>query len=303
MPLHSLVDFLLLSAIWGASFLFMHLAVGEFGALPTAALRVAIAAAFLLPLVAWKGQLPVLRRHWRPVLFVGLLNSAIPFALYCFALQSLSTGLAAILNAATPLFGAVTAWAWLKERPNASRIVGWIVGFAGVALLAGGKASFTPGPSGIAPAWAVLASLGACVCYGLSASFAKRYLAGLPPLVTATGSQVGATLALALPALAWLPPKMPGATAWGALLVVGVLCTGVAYILFFRLIEQGGPSRALAVPFVVPVFAVIYGALFLDERLTLLMVVCGAIIVLGTALATGLLRLPAAAWRRSRPGA
>ena len=212
MPLHSLVDFLLLSAIWGASFLFMHLAVGEFGTLPTAALRVAIAAAFLLPLVAWKGQLAVLRRHWRPVLFVGLLNSAIPFALYCFALQSLSTGLAAILNAATPLFGAVTAWAWLKERPNASRIVGWIVGFAGVALLAGGKASFTPGPSGIAPAWAVLASLGACVCYGLSASFAKRYLAGLPPLVTATGSQVGATLALALPALAWLPPKMPGGT-------------------------------------------------------------------------------------------
>jgi drug/metabolite transporter (DMT)-like permease len=287
----SLVDFLLLSAIWGASFLFMQLALGDFGALPTAALRVAIAAAFLLPLVAWRRQLPVLRRHWRPVLFVGLLNSGIPFALYCFALQSLSTGLSAILNAATPLFGALVAWVWLKDRPDGSRVIGLAVGFLGVAWLASGKASLQPVAGAIPPLWAVLACLGACLCYGLSASFAKRYLGGIPPLVTAAGSQVGGTLALAPLALGALPATMPGPTAWAAVVVVGVLCTGVAYILFFRLIEQGGPARALAVPFVVPVFAVVYGTVFLDERITPLMVACGAVIIAGTALATGLLRL------------
>ena len=131
----------------------------------------------------------------------------------------------------------------------------------------------------------------ACVCYGFSASFTKRYLAGLPPLVTAAGSQTGATLGLALPALWLWPERMPGMPAWLALLAVGVACTGVAYILFFRLIENAGPPRALAVTLVVPLFAVLYGALFLGESVTPWMAGCAAVIVCGTALSTGLLRL------------
>ena len=294
MSLNVLAEFILLAAIWGASFLFMQLAVGDFGVMATACVRVSIGALFLLPLVAVRGQLPQLRRHWKPVFFCGLLNSGIPFAFYSFAVLSISTGLAAILNATTPMFGAVVAWAWLRDRPDASRITGLVVGFAGVALLAGEKASFRPDTSGIAPAWAVLACLGACLCYGISASFTKKHLSGLPPLVTATGSQMGAALGLALPALWFAPTKMPGATAWLAVAAVGVLCTGVAYVLFFRLIEKAGPARALAVPFVVPVFAVIYGAAFLGEELTPWMVACGAVIGLGTALSTGLLKLPGA---------
>lgn len=290
-PKSWVTDFLLLSAIWGSSFLFMRMGTVEFGPLPTAAVRVTIAALFLLPLVWLRNLLPVLRQNWKRVLFIGLLNSGIPFACFSFALLSISTGLSAILNATVPMFGALIAWVWLKDKPTASRILGLIIGFAGVALLAWDQSTFKPNASGVAPGWAVLACLLAGVCYGISASYTKRYLSGLPPLVTAAGSQIGATLGLALPALWLWPARMPGASAWLALLAVGVVCTGIAYILFFRLIENAGPARALSVTFVVPVFAVLYGVLFLGESVTPWMVGCAGVIVGGTALATGLLRL------------
>ena len=285
-------DFVLLAAIWGASFLFMHIAAVEFGALPTAALRVLIAALFLLPIVWLRGLWPSLRQHWKKVLLVGVFNSGIPFACLAFALLSISTGLSAIINATVPMFGALIAWLWLKDKPNGSRLVGLGLGFVGVAMLAGDKASFKPDAvSGVAPGRAVLACLLACLCYGISASYTKRYLGGLPPLVTAAGSQVGATLGLALPALWLWPAQLPGAHAWLALLAVGVMCTGIAYILFFRLIENAGPQRALSVTFVIPVFAVLYGVLFLGEAVTLWMLVCAVVIVCGTALATGVIDL------------
>lgn len=284
-------DFLLLAAIWGSSFLFMRIGTVEFGPLPTAAVRVAIAALFLLPLVWLRGLLPVLGKNWKRIFFIGLLNSGIPFACFSFALLSITTGLSAILNATVPMFGALVAWLWLKDKPTPSRLLGLLIGFAGVALLAWDKASFKPDAAGLAPGWAVLACLLACICYGISASYTKRYLSGLPPLVTAAGSQIGATLGLALPALWLWPARMPGASAWLALLAVGVVCTGLAYILFFRLIENAGPQRALAVTFVVPVFAVLYGVLFLGEAITLWMAGCAVVIVCGTALSTGLLKL------------
>jgi drug/metabolite transporter (DMT)-like permease len=286
-----LPEFLLLSAIWGSSFLFMRLGAVEFGAVPTAAVRVAVAAAFLFPLLWLRGLMPELRRHWKSVFLIGVLNSGIPFACFAFALLSITTGMSSILNATVPLFGALIAWFWLNDRPTASRVLGLAIGFAGVALLAWDKASFKPDASGIAPAWAVLACLLACVCYGVAANATKRFLSGLPPLVTATGSQIGATLGLALPALWFWPARMPGLGAWLSLVAVGVLCTGIAYVLYFRLIEQAGPARALAVTFVVPVFAVFYGVLFLAETVTGRMLLCGLVIVCGTALSTGLLEL------------
>ncbi len=288
-----LTDFMLLAAIWGSSFLFMRIAIVEFGPVPTAALRVAIATAFLLPLLWLRRLLPQLRQHWRPVFVIGLLNSGIPFALFAFALLSISTGLSAVLNATVPLFGALIAWGWMKERPGALRGLGLVIGFVGVALLAWDKASFKSDGSGHAPGWAVLACLLACACYAVAANAAKRYLGGLPALVTATGSQMGATLGLLLPALWFWPAKLPGLRAWLALLALGIACTGIAYILYFRLIERAGPPRALAVTFVVPVFAVFYGSVFLGETVTGWMVFCAGVIVCGTALSTGLLRLPA----------
>jgi drug/metabolite transporter (DMT)-like permease len=287
-----LADFLFLAAIWGSSFLFMRLAALELGALPTAALRVAIATLFLLPLLLLKGHWPLLRQHWRPVMFVGVLNSAIPFALFAFAVMHISTGLSAILNATVPLFGALVAWAWLKDRPGLSRTVGLAIGFGGVVLLASGQASFKPNASGVAPAWAVLACLLATTCYAVAASFTKKHMPSIPPLVAATGSQIGASLALALPALWFRPAQMPSAAAWGALLTLGVLCTGIAYVIYFRLIERAGPSRALTVTFMIPVFAVVYGVLLLGEAVTLWMLLCGAVVLLGTALSSGLVKLP-----------
>jgi drug/metabolite transporter (DMT)-like permease len=286
------LDFVMLGAIWGASFLFTRIGAVEFGALPTAFVRVAVASLFLMPLLWLRGQAPVLRQHWKKIFVIGLLNSGIPFACFAFALLSITTGLSAILNATVPLFGALVAWFWLKDKPAAPRIAGLIIGFVGVAMLAWDEASFKPNASGIAPAWAVLACLVATFCYGIAASATKRYLSGLPALVTATGSQAGAALGLALPALWLWPAALPSAQAWLSLVVVGVMCTGIAYILYFRIIENAGPARALTVTFLVPVFAVFYGVVFLGESVTAWMLLCGLVIVCGTALSTGLVKWP-----------
>ncbi len=283
--------FIALAALWGASFLFMRIGGHEFGALPTAGLRVAVATLFLLPILLWRGLGPQLAQHWRKVLFVGIFNSAIPFVCFTYALLSISTGLSAILNASVPLFGALVAWLWLGDRPQRTRMLGLVIGFVGVSMLAWDKASFKPDASGLSSGWAVLACLLACVCYAIAASFTKRYLGGLPALVTAAGSQLGAALFLVLPALWFWPQQTPGAGAWMAVLALGVLCTGVAYILFFWLIENIGPARALTVTFVLPVFAVIYGLIFLGETVSLWMLLCATIIICGTALSADLIKL------------
>ena len=281
----------MLAAIWGASFMFIRIRAVEFGALPTAGLRVAIAAVFLLPIVLYRGMGASLKQHWRLVLVVGVLNSAIPFACYAYALLSITTGLSSILNATVPLFGAVIAWAWLKDRPHGSRILGLLIGFAGVALLAWDKASFKLDASGLSTGWAVLACLLATICYGMAASFTKRYMADVPSLVSATGSQLGAAVVL-VPLAVWKWPEHPVSTqAWLAMIALGVVCTGVAYILYFRIIARAGPAKALAVTFAIPVFAVFYGLVLLGETVTPWMLICGAVIIVGTALSTGLVKL------------
>jgi drug/metabolite transporter (DMT)-like permease len=158
-------------------------------------------------------------------------------------------------------------------------------------MLAWGKASFKPDASGLSSGWAVVACLFACLCYGISASFTKRYFVGIPSLVIATGSQMGAALGLLLPVLWLWPAHMPSTQAWLALLAVGVLCTGVAYVLYFRLIEKVGAAGSLTVTFLIPVFAMLYGALFLGESVTPWMLLCGAIILCGTALSVDIFKL------------
>lgn len=286
------LDFFLLGAIWGASFMFMRISVLELGAFATAGLRVAVAALCLLPLVFIQGQGAALKQHWKPVLFVGLLNSAIPFACFGFALLSISTGLSAILNATVPLFGALVAWWWLGDKPGGSRSVGLLLGFVGVAMLAWDKASFKPNAVGGGSGWAVLACLLATLCYGMAANFTKRYLGGVPSLVSAAGSLLGASLGLAPLAWWFWPAHAVSAQAWWAVAVLGLVCTALAYVLYFRLIKRAGPPKALAVTFAIPVFAVAYGVLLLGESVTLWMVLCAAVVMAGTSLSTGLIRLP-----------
>lgn len=287
-----IIEFVLLGALWGSSFLFMRIAAVEFGVLPMAGVRVIIAALCLLPILRLRGLTPQLRQHWKAACLLGLVNSAIPFACFAFAVLSITTGLSGILNATVPLFGAIVAWLWLGDRPTGSRVLGLVIGFAGVALLASDQASFKPGASGIATGWAMLACLLATLCYAVAASATRRFLGGVPALVTAAGSQVGASVVLAVPMLWLWPARTPGPGAWLAVVVLGIACTGLAYVLYFRLIERAGPVRTLAVTFLVPVFAIFYGALFLREAVTGWMLLCGAAIVCGTALSTGWLALP-----------
>ncbi|HMN94834.1 MAG TPA: DMT family transporter [Hydrogenophaga sp.] len=296
MPLPLIAEFVLLAALWGASFLFMRLGAHEFGPVATAGLRVSLAALFLLPAFLVAGVWADFRRRARAILWVGLLNSGIPFALYAFAVLHVSTGLTSILNATVPLSGALVAWLWLRERPDSSRVLGLGVGFLGVLLLVWGQSGLEArGRSGEASQGMVLLAMGAAllatVCYGLAASFTRKHLQGVHPLATATGSQIGAALGLALPTLWTWPDTLPGAHAWMAMLAVALLCTSLAYVLFFRIIARAGPARALTVTFLVPVFAMAYGAWFLNERITLWMLGCGAVILTGTALSTGLLVL------------
>ncbi len=282
-------EFILLAALWGASFLFMRMGAAEFGPLPMVGLRVTLATVFLWPIMMRQGHWPALRRHWRPIMVAGVLNSAIPFALFAWAVMHIATGLTSILNATVPLFGALVAWIWLGDRINRLRWAGLALGFVGVALLAW-RAPAGTGFKTEHAGWAIAACLVASSFYGLSASFARRYLTGIPPLATATGSQLGASLGLALPTVWLWPAQMPGLRAWAAIGAIAVLCTGIAYILYFRLIAHAGPSRALAVTFIAPVFAVFYGSLFLGERVTPWMIGCALVIVCGTMLSTGLIR-------------
>ncbi len=280
-------EFVLLALLWGSSFLFMREGAYEFGPFPTAWVRITLAALMLTPILLWRQQIPVLQAHWRPTLSSGLLNSGIPFACYAYALMHISTGLSSILNATTPLFGALIAWAWLGDKLNATRALGLALGFTGVVLLASdvpGGISFKEGGSGLA----VVACLVATFCYGIAGSFTKRYLQNVPSLVTTTGSLWGASLGLAIPALLSWPSDMPSLHAWAALGIAGLLCTALAYVLYFRLMTRTGPARAMTVTYLIPVFANLLGVIFLDEVVTHWMMGCAVVIVAGTALASGL---------------
>jgi len=293
-----IADLVLLAAIWGGSFLLMQWGAHGFGFVGAAFLRVLIAAALLCALLAARGGLPLLRRHLRHMLAVGVVNSGLPFALFAFALLSLPSGLPAILNATAPLWGALVAALWLGDRLSGTKVLGMLAGLGGVTALCWDRI----GTGGVASWLAVPACLGATLCYGIGASYTKRFLTGVPPLATAAGSQVGAALFLALPA-AWLMPALTGPAApplraWLAILALAAVCTALAYVLFFRLIQNAGPQRALTTTFLIPVFGVAYGHLFAGEALTLRMALGGLAILLGTALSLGVLT-----FKRPRPRA
>jgi drug/metabolite transporter (DMT)-like permease len=286
------LELLLLGAIWGASFLFMRLGAGEFGPLALAAVRVAGASLLLLPLLALQGQLGALRTHWKPIAVVGVVNSALPFALYALAALSLSTGLMSVFNATASIWGALIGWLWLGDRLGRSRWLGLAIGVAGVLALSWGKADLKPGAAGVSAALGVAACLVATVLYGLGSNLSRRHLQGVPPMAVAAGSQLAATVALAGPALWAWPAVSPSAGAWGAAAALALVCTGLAYILYFRLIAHAGAAQAMSVTFLIPAFALAWGWLLLGEVPTAAMLGGCAVILLGTALATGRLKLP-----------
>lgn len=288
MTSRSAAELVLLAALWGASFLFMRVAAPELGPIPLMALRVGIAAAILLPALALRRGVADLRGRLVPLCVVGLLNSALPFSLFAYAALSVTAGMNSILNATSPLWGGLVAHLWLRDRLSPSRVLGLVVGFGGVAFLVWGKASLRPGGAGPAVAAALLATLS----YGVAASYTKRRLTGVNPLAVAAGSQVAGALLLLVPAALLWPAGPVSARAWWAVALLGVLCTAAAYVLYFRLIAAVGPARAIAVTFLIPAFAILWGAIFLGEAVTARMLLGAAVVVVGTALATGVVRLP-----------
>lgn len=274
------VDLLILGALWGASFLFMRIAAPEFGPIPLIFVRVAIAA-MLLALVLWhRGLLTVLVRQQRPLIVLGVINTAVPFTLFAYAALTLPAGLNSVLNATVPLFGAVTAAVWLGERLGPARLAGLALGFGGVLVLA--WPTLAIGGQSLA----VLAALTATVLYGISAHYARRSLAGVASMAVAGGSQLAAAAVLAPLALARWPATPPSLQAWACALALGVLCTALAYVLYFRLIVRTGAVTAMAVTYLIPVFGIGWGAVFLAERLPVSAFAGALLVLLGVALAT-----------------
>ena len=288
-----LVELIALAAIWGASFLFMRLGVGEFGPVVLIFLRAGIAAAFLIPIVLLAKKIQLIKQNSLRLFLVGVIGTALPFSLFSFALLTVSAGYASILNATAPIFTAVIAWLWVSERLSGIAVTGLIVGFSGVILLVLDDQSVST-ENVFVP---VLACLGATLCYGLGANYTKQKLAHVHPLAIAGGSQLGATVGLAPFGWWFWPHTPPGAQAWLAVSLLGIVCTGIAFILYFRLIANVGVIKAMTVTYLIPFFGVIWGMIFLNESLTLLMFLGGLLILTGVGLSSGVMQH----WKKTKP--
>lgn len=270
-----------LAAIWGASFLFMRMIVPTLGAMPTAFFRVLFGAAGLALILL------LMRVRWNfndklgAAMMLGVINSGIPFVMFSLAAKALPAGYSAILNATTPLMGVIIGALFFAERPGLYKILGVLIGIAGVAVLTStGPVQFNAALL-IAAAECMLAT----ACYGLASFLTRRWISatgGLDSKLVAFGSQLGA-VALLLPffsygALTQPPATWGNNTLWLTLAALGLVCTALAYILYFRLIADIGPVKSLTVTFLIPPFGVLWGALFLHEDITLAHLTGGALI-------------------------
>jgi drug/metabolite transporter (DMT)-like permease len=272
------LELLVLGAIWGASFLFMRVAAKDFGAFALVEVRLTLGALVLLPFV-WRVRTQFTRSHWLRLAGIAAINSAIPFALFAWAAQRAPAGIGAITNATAVMFTALVAFALYGEKISTRRVFGLLIGFVGVAVLASGK---TSGGASVLPA--ALAGTFAAFLYGIGGNLVRRHLGGLPPSAVAGATLVAGSLLLApLAAATWPETPIP-AVSWGCAIGLGVLCTGTAYLLYYRLIYRIGAPGASTVTYLVPLFGVIWAWLVLGEPLTVTMAIAGGLILGGVAL-------------------
>lgn len=269
---------ILLSAIWGGSFIFMRVLAPVFGASGTACLRLLIAAIFLLIYFKGVGFKIQWQRDWKFLAIIGVINSAIPFFSYAYAALHIPAGLSVIVNTMAPMFGALFAALILKERLKLEKGLGLLCGALGVFLITGSKA--------VVPGFESYLSIGACllatVCYGLSGVLIKKYGQGIEAKALAGGSQLFAGLAL-LPFLLMTGTTKPvtlGIT--GILIVFAVLCSAIAYLIYYYLLKEMGPTRALTVTFLMPMFGIFWGWLILSEPLYPSTLLGSGVILIGT---------------------
>ena len=274
------VRLLALAAIWGASFLFVRLAVPAIGALWLTEFRVGIAALAMLTYALARGVALAPRQHWRAYLMVGLVNAALPFWLYAYSGLHLTAGMMGILNATTPFFSVICAALWLGEKFTPPKLAGLALGLVGVGLVVGlGPLQLTR-----EVLLGTLACVGATLCYALSTTWLKKYGGNVAPLPLSAASLVVASCVVA-PFL----PAVPAAAAFTPLVLlalagISLLCSAIAYLLYFRLIADIGPTRTLTVAFLIPLFAVLWGSLFLGEELGAGTLAGGLLILVAVAL-------------------
>lgn len=294
---------LFLSLLWGGSFFFNAVAVAALPPFTVVAARVLLGAAFLyLVLRATGGRLPADRENWRSFAVMGVLNNVVPFSLIVWGQSHIASGLASILNATTPFFTVLVAhWLTHDERMTPLRVAGIVVGFLGVVVMIGTDALQEAG----AHLLAEFAVLVASVSYAVSVVYGRRFSRrGLAPLATATG-QISASAAMMVPLALlvdqpWTLP-VPGLQVWGALLGLGALSTALAYVIYYRILATAGSVNLMLVTLLIPVSAVLLGALFLGERLSPNHFLGMAAIAAGLAAIDG--RLVRWVWGRAGAGA
>jgi drug/metabolite transporter (DMT)-like permease len=268
-----------LGAVWGASFLFMRIAVPAFGPSVLTGGRIAIGAA-ALSLIAWFiGKRLPRGAQWKPAVITGIFYAAMPLWLWGYAAQHLSVSLLSIINATAPLFGALLSLLWLREKMRAVGVAGLALGFIGVAVLVGGEGLSDARP----PALSIAAAFAASLLYGAISNY-WRTVKGMDAFANVLGSLWVAALAT-LPLMLLFPVReTPGAAAWASIAALGILCTAIAYVGYFRLIEQIGAAPALTTTYLIPVFGTLWGVLFLGEYIGLHHVLGAAMIIGGIAL-------------------
>lgn len=265
-------ELLLLGAIWGGSFLFMRIAAEPFGAFALVDIRLALGALVLLPFL-WRDRAAFRRGLWPKLALIGLVNSLLPFLLFAWAAQRAPAAIGAICNAMTVLFTALVGFAFFGEKIGTRRALALLVGFAGVVVLATSKVA------GLSVSWAVVAGATASLLYGFGVNLVRRHLSGLPPAASAASTLGCSALLLSPFALAYWPQAPVSLVAWGSAIGLGVLCTGFAFLLYYRLIQRIGPSRAATVTYLVPLFGAAFAWLFLGEPVTPTMIAAGLLIL------------------------
>jgi len=268
------VELTLLGAVWGGSFLFMRVAAADFGPFALVEVRLALGALILMPFL-WQARARFTAAVWLRVAGIAAINSVLPFVLFAWGAERAPAGIGAITNAMTVMFAALVAFLFYGERIGPWRWIGLVAGFIGVTILASGHIA------GASVGAAALAGTAAALCYGLGINFVRHYLSGFPAAaIAAANLGAGALLLLPFALYSWPQHPIP-VTSWLSAVLLGVLCTGIAFVFYYRLIARIGAPRTATVTYLIPLFGVIWAWLLLGERVTLSMVLAGALILAG----------------------
>ena len=281
--LRDYIELLILSAIWGSSFLFLRIDSPEFGPIFLIEMRVASGLIVLLPICLLLGKIQELKENWKMIFILSLSNMTIPFCLFAYSALNMGAGILSIINATVPFFTAIIAFLVYQQRMTRYGLIGLMVGFMGVAVLV-----FDPSESsGVTNDLAIPSALFACVLYGVALNIVSHKLQGVSGISITTGALFFSTLVLIPFAVIERPEVMPQGSVWFSVLALGVVCTGFGYILFYRLIARIGSQQAIMTTYLIPIFSILWGNLFLAESITLFMIFGGMLVLMGVGMTTG----------------